>query len=878
MGTPHYMAPEQVEHPQEVDHRADIYSLGVVFYEMLTGELPLGKFAPPSQKVQVDVRLDEVVLHALEKEPERRYQQASQVKTDVQRITAGATAPAQPAFPSAEPVQARTKSPQPNTPPAKPPLPDDELVPEAAPIRARLRLASVALFAGGCICLGEIVLLNSVMGLMPIGATQALMAFSQSLHSGLVGKLVTVDLQAGLGLANLAPLAGALALVSAWQLRRLQGYALAVVASILLVLLTGCLFPMGFLLSLAMLPLGVTALVVLGQSKVREAFRAQAELEAKQGPSATDARIGKGLALASAVLALLSVAVAPMYQTMVSALSGASGPAAAVMAMLAWLFFSGIIAGVMLGWLALWAMRRSPTPAKGLGYAMAGITFAPILQVFRFFHPGQVPLWASADQDIAQMPTDMLMALGVAGFLGWAISAWRSRLARGGAIVSAFQQKVCWTSGIIVLVYAAILAARLQPMMRTSLPGDQLSSFLYLNHRHVEPRPESTPEHFAARTPVGTLELQAVSDAAQPNWSCWLPDGTPWCPQRPRALASGVAGGQRASARGMSLASLPRRAKGNREVIFYYGGTGALQSNLDRVRLECYVTNGGAEQLCPQCRWERRGRNRYHVFVARVPDEVAAARLRLGVPAETWEDTDAAWTWTGDPRLLRPKSIRHVGEDWEVAVRDVEPTKEGLSVTFDCTLRRNGTPRLVAVDNRGTVHEPTSPWGDLANVPQAFPRGLRYVSRLLFPEMDAAQLRELRLQIQPYLWTEFRDVSLEPDHHTQVEIADATGRAASGDTAIQDLNASYRAACAMNVISDRDSALADVARRAASLGEMALATKAVNEMMTVSRRDEAVAELALLLARTGHREEALKLAAKVMEVSRHDALLRELTQ
>ncbi len=106
MGTPNYMAPEQVEKPQTVDHRADIYSLGVVFYEMLTGELPLGKFAPPSQKVRVDVRLDEVVLHALEKEPARRYQHASQVKTAVETITgspaefasaaaaAGATAPA----------------------------------------------------------------------------------------------------------------------------------------------------------------------------------------------------------------------------------------------------------------------------------------------------------------------------------------------------------------------------------------------------------------------------------------------------------------------------------------------------------------------------------------------------------------------------------------------------------------------------------------------------------------------------------------------------------------------------------------------------------------------------------------------------------------
>ncbi len=96
MGTPNYMAPEQVEKPQTVDHRADIYSLGVVFYEMLTGELPLGKFAPPSQKVQMDVRLDEVVLHALEKEPARRYQQASQVKTAVETI-AGSPQPFAPA-------------------------------------------------------------------------------------------------------------------------------------------------------------------------------------------------------------------------------------------------------------------------------------------------------------------------------------------------------------------------------------------------------------------------------------------------------------------------------------------------------------------------------------------------------------------------------------------------------------------------------------------------------------------------------------------------------------------------------------------------------------------------------------------------------------
>ena len=86
MGTPHYMAPEQWTSPQDVDHRADIYSLGVVFYELLTGELPIGRFEPPSRAVQVDVRLDEVVLKTLETRPEHRYQHTSEVQSDLELV------------------------------------------------------------------------------------------------------------------------------------------------------------------------------------------------------------------------------------------------------------------------------------------------------------------------------------------------------------------------------------------------------------------------------------------------------------------------------------------------------------------------------------------------------------------------------------------------------------------------------------------------------------------------------------------------------------------------------------------------------------------------------------------------------------------------
>jgi serine/threonine protein kinase len=294
-GTPQYMAPEQKITPQQTDSRADIYSLGVVLYEMLTGELPDSRLQPPSKKVHIDVRLDDVVLRALEKEPERRYQTVGEVKADVQTIVATSGAPK-----SSSPSTPRLRRDPPVL--SEIPRPEDD---EQALVNARrlVEVPAIGLVLAGCLNLLLVIVMVGLAGvsMFHVRSFSSLVAPGPAMVMNPIASRESV-----LSTLIVLPLCICtfFIILGGLRMRNLRNYNLAVAASILAMITPGMLLG---------LPFGIWALIVLTRQEVRAAFEAGSAWRGMtpggtQG--VTPPRSGSGKAALATALAIFGVLLA----------------------------------------------------------------------------------------------------------------------------------------------------------------------------------------------------------------------------------------------------------------------------------------------------------------------------------------------------------------------------------------------------------------------------------------------------------------------------------------------------------------------------------------------------------------------------------------
>ncbi len=117
LGTPDYVAPEVLTIGMQVDGRADLYAVGVMLYNMLTGKIPRGTFQMPSEKVGCDTRYDAIIRKAMEQDVARRYQTSRELRRDLDEILTVPVAKEKPAR------QAPAGGMLPRQPPPPPPPP-----------------------------------------------------------------------------------------------------------------------------------------------------------------------------------------------------------------------------------------------------------------------------------------------------------------------------------------------------------------------------------------------------------------------------------------------------------------------------------------------------------------------------------------------------------------------------------------------------------------------------------------------------------------------------------------------------------------------------------------------------------------------------------
>lgn len=139
MGTPDFVAPEALIAGVPLDGRADLYAIGVMLYQMLTGEIPRGIWMMPGTRLGTDPRFDAIIAKAMQTDREARYQSAMEIRRDLDTILSTPRAAVQPRS-APPPVRHGTRKPttakKPDVEDEPPPPPPPSRMPSTAAIAA----------------------------------------------------------------------------------------------------------------------------------------------------------------------------------------------------------------------------------------------------------------------------------------------------------------------------------------------------------------------------------------------------------------------------------------------------------------------------------------------------------------------------------------------------------------------------------------------------------------------------------------------------------------------------------------------------------------------------------------------------------------------
>ena len=774
MGTPPYMAPEQSEHPSDVDHRADIYSLGVVFYQMLTGELPKGDFVPPSKRVVVDVRLDEVVLRAMEKRPELRYQQVSDVKTMCETI---AQAGGMPANRAPEPVA----------------LP-------AAVERGRWLLALRAVITcAACVVFG-LHLHPPVLGI-------SLAAW------GVVGAALVARMSFGvrrnreedrrtLERAALIGLIHAIGMLAAGLLLALINVGLNTEWNYFL----AGLFASGLVVEVIRL-----AKMVLSRRARGQEEPCAVPTPAPLADTHPELRCSRTAIVGACFAALGMLMAAPMLFL----------PNAAPMLGGMFLLFGP---ATILGWIAVTQIRRSAGNLHGLGLAVFDGLLFPLLAldgIFAGVVKGLVRIFVEFNSNLSNLNNPQVhppfitrlanllsqhheLALLIAVLIMVTVdvliirAVWRAvnrpvattpiaqtelsnasathalltTTASCFACVSAFCVGVAWRQWphppeilMWTTLGAALAAVGLAIPVRHSTRGKWALGFgafqtalwvlCQLIFPLVTPLPEAEPAThsfgppFIARLQQGTVELLALAPHPSTNAPSWQPDGSLASERFPSLSGSD-------SAAGKVVKEIAFRVRTH--------DAGSLSYPVLRCDKAAEISGMGSSLT-------GEGTNQTAVIYVQAiacPPEARSVNLKLGVAEGSWETVFS----TEKPRVNC--NAGRCGEEtsdksglWEAHVQTTEGKGGDVALAFNYSFKDDYETRIAYVNADGTA---VPLRGNGSYGAGGLIHGITSLSAA-----DYAQINAFQLQRRRYEWVEFRNVSLQPGNKTAVESVNAPG-------------------------------------------------------------------------------------------------------